>query len=185
GKEKGLIFLINGKIMGGSYSWGNGAPSPSKKNQDLLIQKTKELGGTFNVCRISFKNAQSDKEPVAAEPDKPQAAIVMMEELLGIFEKVVDKKMKKKADFHKLLKQKSIENAERFAFLDPFAGEFEYTQQKISLSRRVSDRDLVDGVVAVVNEMARELGLQSALIENLDSWSQTYADELAGYDVTF
>jgi hypothetical protein len=33
--------------------------------------------------------------------------------------------------------------------------------------------------------MARELGLQSALIENLDSWSQTYADELAGYDVTF
>jgi len=185
GKEKGLIFLINGKITGGSYSWGNGAPSPSKKNQDLLIQKTKELGGTFNVCRISFKNARSDKEPVAAEPDKPQAAIVMMEELLGIFEKVVDKKMKKKADFHKLLKQKSVENAERFAFLDPFAGEFEYTQQKITLSGRVSDRDLVDGVVAVVNEMARELGLQSALIENLDSWLHTYADELAGYDVSF
>ena len=52
GKENGLIFLINGKIMGGSYSWGNGAPSPSKKSQDLLLQKTKELGGTFNVCRI-------------------------------------------------------------------------------------------------------------------------------------
>ena len=34
GKEMGLIFLINGKIMGGSYSWGNGSPSPSKKNQD-------------------------------------------------------------------------------------------------------------------------------------------------------
>ena len=185
GKEKGLIFLINGKIMGGSYSWGNGAPSPSKKNQDLLIQKTKELGGTFNVCRISFKNAQTDNEPVAAAPNKPQAAIVMMEGLLGIFEKVVDKKRKKKADFHKLLKQKFVENAERFAFLDPFAGEFEYTQQKITLSGRVSDRDLVDGVVAVVNEMARELGLQSALIVNLDPWLEEYADELKVYDINF
>ena len=185
GKEKGLIFLINGKNMGGSYSWGNGTPSPSKKNRDLLIQKTKELGGTFNVCRISFKNPQRLNEPVAEAADNLQAAILMIEELLRIFEEVVHKKRKKKADFHKLLKQKFVENAERFAFLDPFAGEFEYAEQKITLSGRVSDRNLVEGVVAVVNEMAREMKLQSELMENLDGWSQAYADELAAYDVTF
>jgi hypothetical protein len=33
--------------------------------------------------------------------------------------------------------------------------------------------------------MARELGLQSALIEKLDLWSEEYADELAMYDVSF
>ena len=185
GKEKGLIFLINGKNMGGSYSWGNGTPSPSKKNRDLLIQKTKELGGTFNVCRISFKNPQRLNEPVAEAADNLQAAILMIEELLRIFEEVVHKKRKKKADFHKLLKQKFVENAERFAFLDPFAGEFDYAEQKITLSGRVSDRNLVEGVVAVVNEMAREMKLQSELMENLDGWSQAYADELAAYDVTF
>jgi hypothetical protein len=185
GKENGLIFLINGKIMGGSYSWGNGAPSPSKENQDLLIRKTKELGGTFNVCRISFKNAQSDNQPTALEPDKPQAAIAMMAELLSIFEKLVHKRRKKKADFQKLLKQKFVENAERFSFLDPFAGEFEYAENKITLSGRVADRDLVDGLVTVVNDMARELGLQSVLIDNLDAWFQKYADELAVYDVRF
>jgi hypothetical protein len=185
GKENGLIFLINGKIMGGSYSWGNGAPSLSKENQDLLIRKTKELGGTFNVCRISFKNAQTDNQPTALEPDKPQAAIAMMAELLSIFEKLVHKRRKKKADFQKLLKQKFVENAERFSFLDPFAGEFEYAENKITLSGRVADRDLVDGLVTVVNDMARELGLQSVLIENLDAWFQKYADELAVYDVSF
>ena len=185
GKENGLIFLINGKIMGGSYSWGNGAPSPSKENQDLLILKTKKLGGTFNVCRIPFKNAQTDNQPIALEPNKPQSAIAMIEELLSIFEKLVHKKNKKKADFQKLLKQKFVENAERFSFLDPFAGEFEYAKQKITLSGRVSDHDLVDGVVTVVNEMARDLGLQSTLIVNLDSWLEEYADELKVYDVSF
>ena len=185
GEENGLIFLINGKITGGSYSWGNGTPSPSKKNQDLLIQKTKQLGGIFNVCRISYKNTQTDNQTVALEPDKLKAAIVMMEALLNIFEKVVYEKRKKKADFLKLLKQKFVENADRFTFLDPFAGEFEYDEQKITLSGRVSDEDLVDGVVAVVNEMARELGLQSALIVNLDSWLEEYADELKVYDINF
>ena len=185
GKESGLIFLINGKIMGGSYSWGNGAPSPSKENQDLLIQKTKQLGGTFNVCRIAFKNVRTDNQPITQEPDNPLAAIAMIEELLSIFEELVSKKSKQKADFQKLLKQKFVENAERFSFLDPFAGEFEYAEQKITLSSHVSDRDLVDGVVTAVNEMARELGLQSALIENLDAWSQKYTDELAVYDVSF
>jgi hypothetical protein len=171
--------------MGGSYSWGNGAPSPSKENQDLLILKTKQLGGTFNVCRIAIKNARTDNQPIALEANKPQAAIAMMAELLGIFETLVHRKSKKRADFQKLLKQKFVENVERFSFLDPFAGEFEYAEQKITLSGRISDQDLVEGVVTVVNEMARDLGLQSALIENLDAWSQKYADELAVYDVSF
>jgi hypothetical protein len=109
----------------------------------------------------------------------------MMEALLNIFEKVVHEKRKKKTDFQKLLKQKFVENAERFSFLDPFAGEFEYAEQKITLLGHVSDEDLVDGVVAVVNEMARDLGLQSTLIVNLDSWLEEYADELEVYDVSF
>ncbi len=183
GNENGLIFLINGKIMGGSYSWGNGTPSPSKKNQELLIQKTKELGGNFNVCRISLKNTRSDDQPVAEEVIQSETAIVMLEALLGIFEKVIREK-NKKADFQKLLKQKFVENADRFAFLDPFAGEFEYAEQKITFSGRVTNRDLVDGVVTAVKEMARELGMQSALIDDLDLWTKEFADELAKYDVS-
>jgi hypothetical protein len=183
GNENGLIFLINGKIVGGSYSWGNGTPSPSKRNQDLLVQKTKELGGTFNVCRISLKNTHTDEQAAEEETNHSQTVIAMLEALLGIFEKVVRKK-NKKADFQKLLKQKFVENADRFAFLDPFAGEFEYADQKITFSGRVRDRHLVDGVFAAVKEMARELGLQAALMDDLDLWTKEYADELAKYDVS-
>jgi hypothetical protein len=185
GKEMGLIFLINGKIRGGSYSWGNGSPSPSKENQDLLIQKSKEFGGSFNVCRIPLTNSETDSEPDLAKSKHLANAIEFLEELLRIFEKVVRLKRKKRIDFQKLLKQKLVEHAEQFAFLDPFAGEFEYVEHKITFSGQTSDQNLVEGVFAVVKEMARELGLLPALIENLDSWSGKYSEELAIYDISF
>ena len=185
GQEMGLVFLINGKIMGGSYSWSNGSPSPSKKNQDLLIHKTKELGGSFNVCRIPLTNSETSNEPDLAKSKNQATAIEFLEELLGIFEKVVRLNRKKRTDFQKLLKQKLVEHADQYAFLDPFAGEFEYAEHKITFSGQTRDQNLVDGLFAVVKEMAQELGLLSTLIENLDSWSDKYSEELATYDITF
>jgi len=185
GKEKGLIFLINGKIMGGSYSWGNGSPSPSKKNQDLLIQKTKDLGGSFNVCRIPLTKTETERELGLEGSKHPEKAIEILEELLGIFEELVRLKGKKRIDFEKLLKQKLVEHADRYAFLDPFAGEFEYRQQKITFSGQANDQNLVVAVFAVVKEMAQELGLMSPLIENLDPWSVKYSEELAIYEIIF
>jgi hypothetical protein len=184
GKEMGLIFFINGKIMGGSYSWGNGSPSPSKKNQDLLIRKTKEFGGSFNVCRIPLKNSETDKEPDLAKSKHLATAIEFLEELLRIFEKAVHLKRKKRADFQKLLKQKLVEHAEQYAFLDPFAGEFEYVEHKITFSGQTSDQNLVEGVFTVVKEMAQDLGLLPTLIESLDSWSDKYSEELVFYDIS-
>ncbi len=185
GTEMGLIFLINGKIVGGSYSWGNGSPSPSKQNRDLLIQKTKESGGSFNVCRIALTSTENKKASDAEQPKHPQRVIEMLEELLTLFEKVVDPKKKKRIDFQKLLKQKLVQHAERFAFLDPFAGEFEYRNQRITFSGKTNAAHLVDGVFTVVKEMALELGLLSTLIENLDSWTHKYAEELALFDIRF
>ncbi len=184
-KETGLIFLINGKIMGGSYSWGNGSPSPSKKNQDLLIQKTKDSGGSFNVCRIPLTKSETESEPGLEGPKHPEKAVEILEELLGIFEKVVSLKGNKRIDFQKLLKKKLVERADRYAFLDPFAGEFEYTERTITFSGQASEQNLVVAVFTVVKEMAQELGLMSPLIENLDSWSVKYSEELASYDITF
>lgn len=186
GSETGLLFLVNGKIMGGSYSWANGSPSLSKENQDLLIQKTKDLGGSFNVCRIPLTKSIEDGEPDTEEgPQHTKEAIEILEELLAIFEKVVRLQSKKRFDFQKLLKQKLVECADRYAFLDPFAGEFEYRGHKITFSGQASDQNLVGAVFAVVKETAQELGLMSLLIENLDTWSVKYSEELAKYDISF
>ncbi len=185
GNDVGLLFLVNGKIMGGSYSWANGSPSLSKEDQDLLIQKSKDLGGSFNVCRIPLTKSVTEREPDDGGPKHTEKAIVILEELLVTFEKVVRSRGKKRFDFQKLLKQKLVEHADRYAFLDPFAGEFDYRENKITFSGRASDRNLVVAVFAVVKETALELGLLSPLIKNLDAWSVKYSEELAVYDISF
>ena len=185
GQETGLLFLMNGKMMGGAYSWSNGSPSPSQKNRDLLVQKSKELGGSFNVCRIALNNLEKNNEPDLEQQRPPQRVIAMLEELLAIFEKLVGSKRKKSMDFQKALRQKFVQHAERYAFLDPFAGEFEYFDQRIKYSGQTSDAHLVDGVFTIVKEMALELGLLSTLIEKLDSWSLKYAEDLAQFDIRF
>lgn len=184
GEQKGFIYLINGKIRGGSCSRGNGMPSPSSEHQKLLIEKTKEQGGTFNVSRIAVNNLPADSTPSdEGQVQSAETVMEMMEALLVILETVVRENTKKKTDFQKLLKQNLVENADHFAFLDPFAGEFEYTQQRITFSGHASDRDLVQGVCAVVKKMAHDLGLFSVLLHKLELWSEEYADELIYYDV--
>ena len=130
-----------------------------------------------------FKNIQNETIPFIEKVDHAETAILMLEGLLNIFEKVVNQKTKRKADFQKLLKQNLVELADRFAFLDPFAGEFDYSDQNITFSGQVNDQVLVQGVVEVVKKMAHDLGLFSALLQNLESWSQEFTDELVFYDV--
>jgi hypothetical protein len=183
GQEGGLIFIINGKIMGGSFTWDHGEPGPTRKNQQLLIDKTKERGGSFNVCRISIAKMK-DKEQSPTSLAKPSRNILnMMEDLLKIFEITVGSKKKMRDDFSKILKKKFVENAEKYAFLDPFAGEFEYADQQIRFTGAASDQELINGVTNSVRQLARDLGLLPKLLENSAAWSDKYSKELDDFNV--
>jgi hypothetical protein len=185
GKESGLIFIINGKIIGSSFSWSDGETSPDKKNQELLIRKTKESGGAFNVCRIPLSKMKMVSEPREFLSKPSEDILIMLEEFLKILESTVTSQKRLKSDFSKLLKKKFVENAEKYAFLDPFAGEFEYTNRSISFSGETGEQDLVDGVIVSARELADELGILPTLIDNLASWSSRYSKQLKHYGVHF
>ncbi len=183
GQEGGLIFIINGKIMGGAFTWDNGEPGPTRKNQQLLINKTKEHGGSFNVCRIPLSKMK-DKDQARTSFSKPSRKVLtMLEDLLKIFEKTVSSNKKMRNDFNKILKKKFVENAEKYAFLDPFAGEFDYTDHQITFTGAASDQELINGVTNSVRQLAQELGLLSQLLENSAAWSDTYSKELDEFNV--
>ena len=183
GKEGGLIFIINGKIMGGSYSWGNGESGPTQKNQELLIRKTKETAATFNVCRIPLSKMKGEGESRTSFSKPSRAVLSMLEELMVIFENSVIARKKMKTDFTKLLKKKFVENAEKYAFLDPFAGEFDYANRKIDFSGAASDKELIGGVINSIRELAQELGMLPELEDTCTEWSDKYAKQLDNFDV--
>jgi len=185
GKEAGLIFIINGSIMGGSYSWSNGKPTPNKENQQLLIQKTKEKGGMFNVCRIPIAKLGVAKPADDSPSDDFETTLEMLEELLITFENAVSSTRKIRGDFIKLLKQKFVENADRYAFLDPFAGELEYSNQRLSFVGHTSNKHLAHGIIDSVKEMAQEIGILPRLVGDLAGWSEKYAEELSAFEIEF
>lgn len=183
GQESGLIFIINGKIMGGSFSWDNGEPGPTRQNQELLINKTKEHGGSFNVCRIPLSKMKVAGKAQASLAKPSNNTLTMMEELLKIFEETVSEKKKMKVDFNKILKKNFVENAEKYAFLDPFAGEFEYANRRIKFSGTATDQELINGITNSLKQLAQALGRVPQFLENSAAWSEKYAKQLENFNV--
>ncbi|MFP4474249.1 MAG: hypothetical protein ACLFOY_01730 [Desulfatibacillaceae bacterium] len=184
-KESGILFMHNGEIIGGSYAWGEGELNRSEESQKLLIRKTQDSGGVFNVSKIRFRSrpeAPLEKVSQAApEPEVATDVITMLEELLVTLEKLVSSNKKIKKDFNSLLKKKFVEKADEvdeYVFLDPFAAEFEYFDNRISFVGNAADKDLVNGVVICARELSEELGLLSQLREAVAPWSEKYAADL-------
>ncbi len=151
--------------------------------QELLIRKTKESGATFNVCRIPLSKMKAEGESRTTYTRPSQAILIMLEELMVIFETAVLSQKRMKTDFNKLLKKKFVENAEKYAFMDPFADEFEYAAHKISFSGAASDKELINGVIDSVRELAQELGLLPELRDSVAEWSDKYSKQLANFSV--
>lgn len=177
-EEGGLIFFSNGEINGGSYSWGEGEVNRSKEAQQLLIEKTKKSGGTFDVSRISLPNGLAARESLGKGWERTSVVLSALEELLGIFERIIKDNRGIKADFNTLLKRKFVDKAEEFSFLDPFAAEFIYVDQKVKFSGNASSEELARGVTESLKELAEELGVLPQLKDVSNDWSAKHAREL-------
>ena len=176
GREGGLIFLNKGEIIGSIYSWGQGKLNGSRENQELLVTKIKEAGGTFHVSRIPLTKRAVESEQ--RDEKGPLKMLVPLEEMLKTLEGLVISKKKTKREFQTLLKKKLVENADKYVFLDPFVAEFEYADQKISFSGQASDLELADGVIECVKQMAKELEILPQFLNELTLWSEKYGTQL-------
>ena len=183
GREGGQIFIISGKIMGGSFTCDNGESGPTRKNQDLLINKTKKHGGSFNVCRIPLSKMKGDGEVRESLAEPSKNTLIMLEELLKIFEETVSLQKKIKVDFNKVLKKKFVESAEKYTFLDPFGAEFEYSNRRIKFSGIASDQELIAGLTNSIKQLARELGLVPQFLFQTEEWSDKYSNQLENFKV--
>jgi hypothetical protein len=182
-QEGGILFFGGGDIVGGSFSWGPVHRESVAALRRRLVEKTKKQGGVFQVCRISLDKAQDASMPPAATDEAPRHVLRMLEEFLVIFETFYNGRREKGADFNSLIRKKFVDNAERFAFLDPFAGEFDFSERRIRFSGEAADRELATGIIVSTIELAREIGVEQELRKYLSSWRRKYDETLARLDV--
>jgi len=180
GEEGGLVFLNDGEIIGGSYSWGNVELNHSRENLNRLVEKTKEFGGVFDVSKIS---AATGSKEGSRDENAHTEAVAMLEELLGEFEQAVTASRKVRTNFDTVLKQKFSEKAEQYDFLDPFEAAVRYAEGRLELSASVGETQLTAGIVETLTELADELAEVPRLRAALSSWSERYKSELAGLDI--
>ena len=185
GMEGGLIFISNGEIIGGSYSWGGEKTNSTQNNLEILLDKTKKSGGIFNVSRISMKKDKVADESKEQVSDTNLDILAMLEEFLGVFETVVLTGKNKGGGFSSILKKKFVEKAEEYAFLDPFAAEFEYSDRKIKYSGQAGEKELADGVITSVKELAEELGILTEMKKYMALWADKYEKKIEELGIVF
>lgn len=178
GKEGGLIFFHDGQIVGCSYSWEKGKLKSTKADLELLTQKSKESGGIFNVRTISLKKTGLFSPSENGIQKVTSRTIDMIQQLLFIFEKAVRKNSKITTDFDMLLKKKFVEKADKYDFLDPFAAEFQYTEDRVQFTGNASDKQLSNGIAESVKELADDLGMLPQLLDDLVPWKKKYSQEI-------
>ena len=168
--DGGFLFFRNGQVVGGYYFWEKNF-NASRESQELLLRKAKRTGGIFHVSKISVETKQPKE--VSKKGSTPEV-IAALEELLVLLETLFTSNQTVKADFNTLLKKKFLSMAEEYAFLDPFAGEFQYSGSKIHLASDVTDVELTKGLLVAVAGLMRDQGLNPALKGRLDGWLQKH-----------
>jgi hypothetical protein len=197
--ESGFVFFNNGQIIGGSYSWKKGELDDSTAGWKKLIEKTKSAGGTFNVRSIIIPNKTPKAEkieikkpkPTPAPESKPKPAetnqvstaalALQLEGLLDIFERVMKSNKKIKKDFDTVLKKKFLEKVEKYPFLDPFSGDFRYSNKKITFNAKIPENSLSNAIYESAIELAKELEILDQFLTNIKPWSQKYSIELSNF----
>jgi len=170
-----FVFFKNGRVLGGSYSWDRSKLDRSKESRDSIIRMAKEKGAVFHVRKITADNAESTKNTAKAPP---QNMLESMEELLASVESLFRSNKAAKGEFRTLLKKKFLDLAETYPFLDPFAGELEYTNHRIRFTGDAGETQLAQGLLASVKSLAEENGIQSELKAVMDNWFKKHSRKL-------
>lgn len=141
-KEKSFVYFQNGKVIGSCCSWKG---YKFYEGEDLLPEIIKKHAkAVFDVYKVSLDKG------ISGEISKEEV-INFFAEYIKILEEVMSKK-----EFSLLWRQKGIEKADKYPFLDPFASEFEYKEGEINFWADVSPNELLEALKEVCSEIIKE-----------------------------
>ncbi len=188
--EKGTVFLNMGSISGTLFPWSREKLVNSRQEMEKLIETSKKSGGEFNVYQVNlihnnFAETLDTSKEETVEAASPDIDILIVEELLNIFENTFNTNKKGSTDFKTLLRRKFVEKADAYDFLDPFVAEFEYTDGKIHYSGNASTSVLARGIIDCIKEIAEEADIYYPLLKAIVPWTEKYSTEIENAEAGF
>ncbi|MFB3885823.1 MAG: hypothetical protein ACE144_11400 [Thermodesulfobacteriota bacterium] len=156
------------------------APPEEKKNpfEDKKIpieekkvpkKEAKESHPEEGKIKVSLEDAGKtprEEPPVKEEKDERQAFILILQEILSKTERLVDEGSQK-GKFLIFFKKSLLEKTNKYPFLDPFDGEFDYRNGILSFKGDAKNSELAEGVVdclrAALSKIEKELSKNKTL----------------------
>ena len=177
---KGMLFMLNGEIVGDSLSWISAKSNIVTDAQNELISKVKAEGAVFRVFKISAENIKNkpDAPTTTTTITSSDQIIKMLGKMLSILEETVSVKKKHASRFGTMLRKKWVEMADQYPFLDPFAGELIYENQELEFFGDADGKQLATAVMRSAAEIVVEHGLQTVFSKRLGSWKTKYKQQI-------
>jgi hypothetical protein len=176
----GVILFENGGILEIFCSLVGNGSEPIEDRMGALLETSRNGGSTFSVRQISPPSAADAAPVTAAGGNTTERDFTMFEELIDIFERAV---ISNRKDFKNLFRRCCIDNAERFDFLDPFVGEFDYSQKKVTFTGDADDKALARGLLTILTELADELQISNQVRHAMNRWANRWESVLGRYDI--
>ncbi len=171
----GVLFLEGGEPVE-MFTIPESGPSVfGRKSIPIFVENAIKQGAIFDVYRsegkilkkevkeaIDVKEAKEIKEKKVPERGEDlKELILIFQDIISKAEQLVDGASRRRGLFHKVFKESLIEKSEEFAFLDPFAGEFEYREGTIQFTGEIGIRDftkgMVESLVTTLSSIEKEL----------------------------
>jgi len=156
----GVLFLEGGEPVEMFTTPESGPSVFGRKSIPIFVETAVKQGAILNIYRSQQKIYKEEvnieieetkireEEGIIKKEDKGLKELIpILQEILSQLEKLVDGSSRRKGLFQKIFKESLVERSEEFAFLDPFAGEFEYREGAIQFTGGAGVRDFTKGIV--------------------------------------
>lgn len=176
--ETGRIFFVAGKFIGGTYSWTCHRLSRDKEGLEKLIGRTKTSEGLFTVYSVAtHAPSRESEQPPSPAPADTDDGMKALEHLMAIAEETIVDEKKIKNDFQTLIRKKFVQFVDKYAFLDPFAAEFEYRNGKITYSGPSDEKSLAAGLLDSLQSIMNDCGLSQVFSGKLAAWKDQHTEQ--------
>ncbi len=174
------LFFVGGRLTEAIFASVDNRMLGDTIGLDDIINLCQEHGALFTVYQANL-SAVGD-EPDALQGEVPEEALHLFEALLIRMETTIDSVLKP-GEFQTLLKKILTQLDDTYDFLDPFLGDFRYSNNTLSYSGDADYQmfvegmcDLVRNLVAVVPEHTSKTALLPRLSKALEPVNSEYFD---------